>query len=97
MTNTEKFFVECVKRGIKDEKIDAIPDELDYKQFYNLCASHSMSVVVFKALENVKDKLLPQFLTALQRSVHRHVMLDVQSEYDINTLLTAFEDRKSVV
>ena len=92
MTNTEKFFVECVKRGIKDEKIDVIPDELDYKQFYNLCASHSMSVVVFKALENVKDKLLPQFLTALQRSVHRHVMLDVQSEYDINTVLTAFEE-----
>lgn len=91
MTNTEKFFVECVKRGIKDEKIDVIPDGLDYKQFYNLCTSHSMSVVVFKALENVKDKLLPQFLTALQHSVHRHVMLDVQSEYDINTVLTAFE------
>ena len=93
MTNTEKFFVECVKKGIKDEKIDSIPDELDYKQFYNLCVSHSMSVVVFKALERVKDKLLPQFLTALQRSVHRHVMLDVQSEYDINTVLTAFEAR----
>ncbi|MBE7078711.1 MAG: hypothetical protein E7380_02485 [Clostridiales bacterium] len=92
MTNTEKFFVECVKKGIKDEKIDVIPDELDYKQFYNLCASHSMSVVVFKALEKVKDKLLPQFLTALQRSVHRHVMLDVQSEYDINTVLTTFEE-----
>jgi len=92
VTNTEKFFVECVKRGIKDEKIESIPDELDYKQFYNLCASHSMSVIVFKALEKVKDKLLPQFLTALQRSVHRHVMLDVQSEYDINTVLTAFEE-----
>lgn len=92
VTNTEKFFVECVKKGIKDEKIESIPDELDYKQFYNLCVLHSMSVVVFKALEQVKDKLLPQFLTALQRSVHRHVMLDVQSEYDINTVLTAFEE-----
>ena len=93
MTNTEKFFVECVKKGIKGEKIDHLPDGLDYKQFYNLCASHSMSVVVFKALESVKDKLLPQFWTALQRSAHRHVMLDVQSEYDINTVLTAFEER----
>lgn len=93
MTNTEKFFVECVKKGIKDEKIERLPEELDYKQFHKLCASHSMSVVVFKALENVKDKLLPQFLTALQRSAHRHVMLDVQSEYDINTVLTAFEER----
>ena len=93
MTNTEKFFVECVKRGIKDEKIDVIPETLDYKQFYNLCASHSMGVVVFKALENVKGELLPQFLSALQRLVHRHVMLDVQSEYDINTVLTAFEEK----
>ena len=93
MTNTEKFFVECVKKGIKGERIDHIPDGFDYKQFYNLCASHSMSVVVFKALENVRDKLLPQLWTVLQRSAHRHVMLDVQSEYDINTVLTAFEER----
>lgn len=93
VTNTEKFFVECVKRGIKNEKIDVLPDGLDYKQFYMLCTSHSMSVVVFKALENVKDALPPQFLSALQRSAHRHVMLDVQSEYDIDTVLTAFEER----
>ena len=93
MTNTEKFFVECVKKGIKGEKIAVIPEELDYKQLYNLCTSHSMSVVVFKALEDVKDKVLPQFWTALQRSVHHYVMLDVQSAYDINTLLTAFEEK----
>ena len=92
MTNTEKFFVECVKKGIKDEKIDVIPDGLDYKQFYNLCASHSMSVVVFKALENLKSQVLPEFWKRLQFSAQRHVMLDVQSEYDINTVLTAFEE-----
>ncbi len=91
MTTTEKFFVECVKRGIKAERIDTVPENLDYKQFYNLCVSHSMSLVVFKAIENVKAKLLPQFLTALQRSAYRHVMLDVQSKHDINTVLTAFE------
>ena len=81
------------KRGIKNEKIESIPEELDHKQLYNLCTSHSMSVVVFKALEGVKDKLLSEFLSALQRSVHRQVMQDVQSEYDINTLLTAFEEK----
>ena len=92
MTNTEKFFVGCVKRGIKGEYIESIPEELDYKQFYRLCTSHSMSVVVFKALENVKDKLLPQFLTALQRSAYRHVMLDAQSEYDKAEFLFAMEE-----
>ena len=93
MTNTEKFFVECVKRGIKDEKIESIPDELDYKQLHKLCMSHSMSVIVFYALENVKDKLLPEFVSALQRSVHYHVMLDVQSEYDTKEFLSAMEER----
>ncbi len=93
MTNTEKFFVECVKCGIKNGRIDAIPENLDYKQLYTLCTSHSMSVTVFKALENVKDMLLPQFLSALQRLVQRHVMLDIQSAYDIDTVLTAMEER----
>ena len=68
MTITEKFFVECVKKGIKNEKIEIVPDGLDYKQFYNLCGTHSMSTVVFKALEKVKDKILPQFLVAIKRS-----------------------------
>ncbi|MBE5733702.1 MAG: hypothetical protein E7347_01470 [Clostridiales bacterium] len=92
MTITERFFVECVKRGIKGEKIDYVPDKLDYKQFYNLYVSHSMSVVVCRALENVKDNIDVQFYTALKASVARHVMLDIQSEYDVNTLLTAFEN-----
>ena len=91
MTNTEKFFVECIKKGIKDEKIDVIPEDLDYQQFYNLCISHFMGVVVFKALEKVKEQLLPQFFGVLQDCVHYHVILDVQSEYDIHTVLMAFE------
>ena len=92
MTITEKFFVECVKKGIKNEKLEQIPNGLDYKKLYNLCALHSMSTVVYKVLKQVKEKILPQFLNALQSSVNRHVMLDVQSEYDINTVLTAFEE-----
>jgi hypothetical protein len=52
-----------------------------------------MSTVVFKALEKVKGKILSQFLTAVQRSVNRHVMMDVQSAYDIETVLSSFEKR----
>ena len=93
MTNTEKFFVECVKRGIKGEFIDSIPEGLNYKQLYKFCASHSMSNVVFKALENVRELLLPEFLDALHRSVVRHLMLDVQSEVDKAEFLSAMEKR----
>ncbi len=92
MTNTEKFFIECVKKGIKGEKIAQIPDALDYRQLYTLCATHSMSVIVFKALEQVKDALPEKFFSALQASMHRHVVKDVQSEYDIQTVLTALEN-----
>ena len=92
VTNTEKFFVECVKQGILGGEISALPEGLDYKQLYNLCMSHSMSVVVFKALEKVLDALPAPFMAALQKSVQRHVMLDIQSEYDVETFLTALEE-----
>ena len=64
MTNTERFFVECVKKGIKNEKIDFVPDELDYKRLFELCTAHSMSVVVYKSLEKVKEQLFSRFFHA---------------------------------
>ena len=91
MTNTERFFVECVKCGIRNQKIDFIPEGLDYKTLFKLCTAHSMSVVVYKSLEKVKEKLFPRFLLAIEKAVEHEVRLDVQSEYDINTVLTAFE------
>lgn len=94
MTNTEKFFVECVKKGIKNEKIDFVPDELDYKRLFELCTAHSMSVVVYKSLEKVKEQLFSRFLLAIEKAVQHEVRLDVQSEYDINTVLTAFEKNR---
>ena len=93
MTNTEKFFVECVGAGIKDKKVQKVPDGLDFKQFYKLCTNHSMSVIAFKALEMVKDRIPQELALLLQRSVQRHVMLDVQSEYDKNEFLSAMEER----
>ncbi len=91
MTNEQRFFVECVKRGIKNQKVDFVPEGLDYKTLFNLCTAHSMSVVVLKAVENVKEKLFPPFLRVLEMAIQHEVRLDIQSEYDINTVLTAFE------
>ena len=93
MTNTEKFFVDCVKNGINNERVEVLPDGLEYKQLYELCMAHSMSVIVFTALEKVKDGLPKNFSAALQRSAHRHVMFDVQSAYDTDELLAEFERR----
>ena len=93
MTNTEKFFVECIKCGIKGRKIESVPDGIDYKQFYKLCSTHSMSVIVYRALEKVKDNLPRDLISILQRSMQRHVMIDVQSEYDKNEFLSAMEAR----
>lgn len=92
MNDTQKFFVRCVGAGIKGESVLAVPQNLDYKQLYKLCIEHSMSVVVFKALEQVKANLMPNFVNALEYSAKRHVVLDVQSNHDVQTLLTAFEE-----
>lgn len=93
MTDTQKFFIECVKKGINNQQVESLPTQLDYKDFFALCATHAMCVVVFKALQNVVDKLPPQFLTALRDDVFLQIKLDVQSEYDVNALLSAFEER----
>ena len=93
MNITERFFVECVKKGIKNEKVETLPEGLDYKQLYELCISQSMSVVVFYALERLHARLYTQFLTALQHAVRRQIMRDVQSEYDMNVVLSALEEK----
>ena len=93
VTNTEKYFVECVKKGILGEQVDFVPEGLDYQHLYNLCKSHSMSVVVFRATEHLKEQLNNRFYLAVQRSAHRHIVWDVQSAYDVNTVLEAFEER----
>ncbi len=92
MTVTEKFFVECVKKGIKGEKIGTLPDELDYKQLYRLCASHSMSALVLTALGEVKDKLYEKFLASLTHLANRQVKKDIQGEHDVQSVLSALEN-----
>ena len=91
MTITEKFFVECVKCGIKSEKIKIVPSGLDYNQLYKLCVAHSMSVIVVTALSEVFDKLYARFVDVLKKLAERQVKKDVQSEYDLNLVLKSFE------
>ena len=92
MSVTENFFIECVKMGIKGEKISVLPENIDYKYLYKLCAAHSVSVIVFRALETVSGELLPQFYRALETLAHRHVIRDVQSKHDIATVISALEE-----
>ena len=92
MNSTEAFFIDCVKAGIKQEKITEIPAALDYKKLYRLCACHSVSIIVFDALDGIKDELPRAFLEALKRSVRRHIIKDVQSDADQKTVMNAFEN-----
>ena len=93
MTTTEKFFVECVKKGIKSQVVEQIPQDLDYKKFHKLCTTQSMSVVVYKALEKVRKELNKDFLAILEAYVRRHVALDVQGEYDKENFLSSLEEK----
>ena len=91
MTDTQKFFVKCVKAGIKDEKITEVPHDIDYNKLFELCATHAVCVIVFYALSNV-NKLLPDtFCARLQDSVEKHVFKDMQSAADDEIVINAFE------
>ena len=91
MTETQKFFVECVKAGIKDTKITILPQNIDYKKLYNLCIAHAVSVIVYYALSGVRASLPPAFCNALQSSVETHILRDAQSDADDKIVVEAFE------
>ena len=93
MTNTEKIFVECVRCGILGEKIASMPEGVDLRELYRLTMAHSMSAAVNAALGGLADSLPGGFTAALARSAQKHVVRDVRSRYDINTVLTAMETR----
>ena len=91
MNNTEKFFVECVKAGIQKDIVTEVPQGIDYKDLYNLCVSHSVEVIVFYAIQNIKDLLSQVFYSALKKVVERQVIKDVQIGADCDTVVNAFE------
>ena len=91
MDLTQKFFVECVKAGIRDTKITAVPQDIDYKKLYNLCIAHAVSVIVYYALSGVRPSLPPAFCNALQSSVETHILRDAQSDADDKIVVEAFE------
>ena len=91
MDGTERFFVDCVKAGIKGQTITEIPATIDYKKLYKLCAVNSVSVIVFCALQSVKDSLPIKFYDFLKTAVRRYVIKDTQLNADCETVINAFE------
>lgn len=91
MNDTEKFFIKCVKAGLDGTEIAELPQDLSFSAFYNLCVSHSVTMIVFFALQKVKNSLPPKFYDALKSSVKRHVVKDVQLGIDSETVIDALE------
>lgn len=92
MNITERFFVDCIKAGISENIISDLPQGIDYKILYNLCVSHSASVIVFYAVQGIKEKLPGKFYNAINFSTQHHVMRDVQLGVDSKTVIDAFEE-----
>ena len=91
MDINETFFVKCVKAAISGRQITEIPQGIDFKKLYSLCASHSMSVAVFYAINSIKHLVPYNFYNALQQSAERHVIRDIQIESDSEIVINAFE------
>lgn len=91
MDTTEIFFIKCVKSVLNGQDVKEIPQSVDLKKLLKLSKSHAVSVILFYALEHIKELLPHAFYNALKRSVEFHIMNDVQSEADEETVLNAFE------
>lgn len=91
MDNTEKVFVEWVNCAIKNIKIKCLPEQLDYVQLYNLCATQSMTVAVYRVLGEIKEQLPLSFYDALKKSAERHLVLDIRQNYSNEEVLSILE------
>lgn len=91
MTTTERFFIECVKVGLDGQKVAEIPQDIDFRAFYRLCTAHSVTVIVFFAIQDVKDKLPFKLYNALSVSLRRYVKKDIQLGVDSETVIDALE------
>lgn len=91
MDNTEKVFVEWVKCAIDGKTVDRAPEQLNYIQLYNLCATHSMTVAVYRVLGEIKEQLPPSFYDALKKSAERHLVLDIRQNYSNEEVLSILE------
>lgn len=92
MTVTESFYFKCLRCAISGDKINDIPEGVDYKELFTVSSRHGLSVAVFYSLENVKDKLPKEFVNHISRVVFRETTLDVQSETDKDQVISLLKD-----
>ncbi|MBR6737911.1 MAG: nucleotidyltransferase family protein [Clostridia bacterium] len=92
MTVTQSYFVNLIKHGINGERINYVPQGLNYKELYKLCAFNSTSVIVYKAILGVSGELPQDFFKYLEKLALYHVKKDIQSEFDTQKVITALEE-----
>lgn len=90
--NTHKTFIEWVKTAIQGKKVQSVPTEIDYSQLYNLCVAHSLTVAIFRAIGEIKEKLPPKFYVALKKSAELHLVQDVRQNYGDEEVLKTLEE-----
>lgn len=88
----KSFFIESVKITICNDTLRSVDKGQKFKDIYALCGKHSVNVIVFEALKNFKDELPENFYNALKQKAQQDIIKDIQGSYDVETVISAFEE-----
>ena len=91
MTQTQKFFVQCLKFGLNNEKITALPQDIDYKNLIRLSYRHAVNSIVFYALGNLLKDTPKNFQEALTNGAISQMLIDTTSSYDSLNVINNLE------
>ena len=93
MTQTERFFVKCIKIALEGKELENLPDDIDYKNLFELSLQHSVVVIVYYAFGKQIEKTPKGFQQAMQVVMTKHIAKEEQSRYDKQVVVDVLEEK----
>ena len=93
MTQTERFFVKCIKIALEGKELENLPDDIDYKNLFELSLQHSVVVIVYYAFGKQIEKTPKGFQQAMQVVMTKHIAKEEQSRYDKQVVVDMLEEK----
>ncbi|MBR1676857.1 MAG: nucleotidyltransferase family protein [Clostridia bacterium] len=92
MNVNEKIFIRLIKTTIDECQNNNSLAEINYQELLKFCLKHSVSCIVFEALKDFKTALPENLYNALKQKAQQDIMKDIQGSYDVETVISAFEN-----
>ena len=88
----KKFMIKGIQLVLNYAGPIEIDKDFNYTELYRCCIQHSVSVIVFEALKDFKTELPEKFYNALKQKAQQEIVKDIQGSYDVETVISAFEE-----